>query len=78
MSDDDDHDDGVVLEEFDPSVFEDVISQRAIAFVYCARFAQIATDQVVKDLTYTIMRKISMSIKTPSTADLRLVDKDNG
>jgi hypothetical protein len=73
MSDDDDED-GAVVDDFDPSVFEDVVAQRAIAFVYLARFAEYAKDQTAKDLTFTMMRKISMSIKTPSTADLKLVD----
>jgi hypothetical protein len=71
---DDDNDDEVYLEEFDPSVFDDVVSQRAVAFVYLARFAEYAKDQTARELTFTMMRKINMSIKTPSTADLKVVD----
>jgi hypothetical protein len=76
MSKDDDgeYEDDAYTEEFDPTVFEDFVSQRAIAFVYLARFAEGAKDQTAKELTFTMMRKLSMSIRTPSTADLKVVD----
>ena len=76
MRDDDDGDceDGAYTEDFDPTVFDDFVSQRAIAFVYLARFAEGSKDQTAKELTFTMMRKLSMSIKTPSTADLKVVD----
>lgn len=72
MSDDDDDD--AIVDDFDPSIFEDVVAQRAIAFVYLARFAEFAKDQTARELTFTMMRKINMSIKTPSTADLKVVE----
>jgi len=72
--DDDDHEDSAYVDDFDPSVFDDFVSQRAVAFVYLARFAESAKDQTAKDLTFTMMRKLSMSIRTPSTADLKVVD----
>lgn len=71
MSDDDDD---AIVDDFDPSIFEDIVAQRAIAFVYLARFAEFAKDQTARELTFTMMRKISMSIKTPSTADLKVVE----
>jgi hypothetical protein len=71
MSDDDDD---AIVDDFDPSIFEDVVAQRAIAFVYLARFAEFAKDQTARELTFTMMRKINMSIKTPSTADLKVVE----
>lgn len=75
MSDDDgEYEDGAYSDELDPTVFDDFVSQRAIAFVYLARFAEAAKDQTAKELTFTMMRKLSMSIKTPSTADLRSID----
>ena len=73
MSNDNDDDDAI-LDDFDPSVFEDIVAQRAIAFVYLARFAEFAKDQTARDLTFTMMRKISMSIRTPSTAELKVVE----
>lgn len=72
MSDDDDA--VTDLDDFDPSIFEDVVAQRAVAFVYLARFAEIAQDQTAKELTYTMMRKVSMSIRTPGTAELKAFD----
>ena len=75
MSDDDgDYEDGAYSDELDPAVFDDFVSQRAIAFVYLARFAEGAKDQTAKELTFTMMRKLSMSIRTPSTAELKVVD----
>ena len=70
----DDNDDAVVYDEIAPDGFEDVVAQRAVAFVILARFAECATDQTAKELTYTMMRKVSMSIRTPSTADLKVVE----
>jgi len=72
MSDDDD--DILVYDDISPDQFEDVVAQRAVAFVILARFAETAADQTAKELTFTMMRKISMSIRTPSTADLKVVD----
>ena len=65
MNDDDDF-----IEDADPSSFEDYVAQRAAAFVLLARFADSANDGTAKELTFTMMRKVSASIKTPSTADV--------
>lgn len=70
----DDNDDAVVYENTAPNEFADVVAQRAVAFVILAQFAESATDQTAKELTFTMMRKVSMSIRTPSTADLKVVD----
>ena len=60
--------------EFDYiSDFQDVLSQRAIAFCNLAKLADSAKDPAVKELCLTMMRKISASVKTPSTAEVRLV-----
>ena len=69
MSDEDDF----PGEDLDPTAFEDPYAQRAIAFVALARFADTAVDQTAKDLTFTMMRKLSMSLRTPSTADLKII-----
>lgn len=65
MSDDDDF-----MEDTDPSSFEDYVAQRAAAFVLLARFADAAQDGTAKELTFTMMRKVSASIRTPSTAEV--------
>lgn len=65
MSDDDDF-----MDDVDPSNYEDYVAQRAASFVLLARFADSAIDSTAKELTFTMMRKVSASIKTPSTADV--------
>jgi hypothetical protein len=84
MSDDDD-DDGVYddvamldLNDLDPAAFEDFVAQRAIAFCYLVRVSDTTKDQTAKELTFTMMRKVNMSIRTPSTADLKVVDSKGG
>jgi hypothetical protein len=66
----------VELVDEDMPVFEDPVAQRAYAFVHLAKFAEACEDQPTKDLTFTMMRKLSMSIKTPSTAELKVVEKE--
>jgi hypothetical protein len=82
MSDDDDGiDDGATmldLNDLDPTAFEDFVAQRAIAFCYLVRVSDMISDQTAKELTFTMMRKVSMSIRTPSTADLKVVDARGG
>ena len=68
-----DDDDFEMIEEAIGS-FDDAIAQRAIAFVHVAQFAAIVEDTTTKELCYTMLRKISASIKTPSTADLKTID----
>lgn len=70
----DDDGDLEFMDDLDPGIFEDYIAQRAVAFCFLVRAAETAQDQTVKDLTFTMMRKVSMSIKTPSTADLKSID----
>ena len=81
MSDDDDGiDDGAVLDlsDLDPTAFEDFVAQRDIAFCYLVRVSDMTNDQTAKELTFTMMRKVNMSIKTPSTADLKSIDGKGG
>ena len=68
-----DDDDFEMIEE-DIGSFDDAIAQRAIAFVQVAQFAAVVADTTTKELCYTMLRKISASIKTPSTADLKTID----
>ncbi len=57
-----------------PELFFDIVAQRAIAFVHVARFAETALDERVQELTFQMMSKLCLSIRTPSTADLKVID----
>jgi len=67
-------DDIVELVDDEMPIFDDAVSQRAYAFVHVAKFAEACEDTTVRDLTYTMMRKICSSIKTTSTAEVRVID----
>jgi hypothetical protein len=58
----------------DPFSYEDLISQRAMAFYHVARLTDIVQDEEVKDLCLTMLRKLNASIKAPSTAELRSIE----
>lgn len=79
MSDDDDDGDDAVFDinDLDPAAFEDFVAQRAIAFCYLVRVSDMTKDQTARDLTFTMMRKVSMSIRTPSTADIKIMGGNN-
>ena len=62
------------IEEADPASFEDPIAQRAAAFVLLARFADTAEDQTAKELTYTMMRKLTGTIKTLPSGEVKLLE----
>ena len=70
MSDDTD-DDAIGLEQV--SEYEDVVAQRAIAFCNVGKLADSVKDEAIKELCFTMMRKLTGSIKSPSTADVRLI-----
>jgi hypothetical protein len=67
-------DDTIELIEDEMPIFDDPVSQRAYAFVHLAQFAESSKDDTARDLTYTMMRKVCASIKTTSTADLKVID----
>jgi len=69
---DDTHDD--VIDLADPSDYEDMVSQRALAFCHVAKVADTIKDEAVKELCLTMLRKLNASIKTPSTAELRSIE----
>lgn len=58
----------------DPFSYEDLISQRAMAFYHVARLTDVVQDEAVKDLCLTMLRKLNASIKAPSTAELRTIE----
>ena len=66
-------DNASLLDELDVAGFNDAIAQRVVAFVLLARFAEKVSDGTVQEITLSMMRKVVMSIKTPSTADLKVV-----
>ena len=74
MNENDDDDNVFFLDDADPSVFIDPVAQRALAFVTLARFTEVAEDEKTKELTFSMMRKITMSIRTPSTAELKIIE----
>jgi len=67
-------DDIVELVEDEMPTFDDAVSQRAYAFVHVARFAENCEDVVIRDLSYAMMRKLCSSIKTTSTAEIRVIE----
>jgi hypothetical protein len=74
MDFEDDNDDLSTGEAIAPELFFDIVAQRAIAFVHVARFAETSTDKRVKDLTLQMMSKLCMSIRVPSTAELKVMN----
>lgn len=58
----------------DPFSYEDLVSQRAMAFYHVARLTDTVQDEAVKDLCLTMLRKLNASIKAPSTAELRSIE----
>jgi anti-sigma factor ChrR (cupin superfamily) len=62
------------IELNDPSEYEDLVSQRAIAFCHVAQLADTINDQTVKELCVVMLRKLNSSIKAPSVAELRSLD----
>lgn len=58
----------------DPFGYEDLVSQRAMAFYHVARLTDSVKDEAVKDLCLTMLRKLNASIRAPSTAELRTID----
>ncbi|MDB5570494.1 MAG: hypothetical protein JWN93_1677 [Hyphomicrobiales bacterium] len=72
---DDFQDDG----EFDNLEYlPDVVAQRAIAFCNLARAADSAQDPAVRELCLAMMRKVSATIRSPSTAEVRLIHDPEG
>jgi hypothetical protein len=65
-------DDTLGLEQL--SEYQDVISQRAMAFCNVAKLADSMQDQTVKDLCLTMMRKLTATIRTPSTGELHVIN----
>ncbi len=68
MAADDDDDDTVG--DVDPSSYEDPIAQRAGAFVHLAMCADNLKNDETRGLVHTMMRKVSASIRAPSTAEV--------
>ena len=63
-------DDDDIAADMDPSSFEDPIAQRGAVFVNLARCADELKNDTARELTFTMMRKITTSIRAPSTAEV--------
>jgi hypothetical protein len=69
-----DHNDDEMNGLSDPFSYEDLVSQRAMAFYHVARLTDSVQDAAVKELCLTMLRKLNASIKAPSTAELRSIE----
>jgi hypothetical protein len=69
---DETHDDTIDLA--DPSDYEDLVSQRAMAFCHVAKLADTIKDETVKEQCLLMLRKLNSSIRAPSTAELRSIE----
>ncbi len=61
--------------------FQDVVAQRTLAFCRLAEVTSAATDERVRELCFTMMRKVCASIRTPASGEVRLIseaDNDSG
>jgi hypothetical protein len=58
----------------DPSEYEDLVSQRALAFCHVAKLADTINDETVKEQCVLMLRKLNSSIRAPSTAELRSIE----
>jgi hypothetical protein len=68
-----DHTDDDALGLDHPFDCPDVVSQRALAFCNLAKVADTVEDQAVRDECLTMMRKLTASIKSPASAELRVL-----
>jgi hypothetical protein len=69
---DETHDDTIDLA--DPSEYEDLVSQRAMAFCHVAKLADTIKDETVKEQCLLMLRKLNSSIRAPSTAELLSIE----
>ena len=53
--------------------FQDVVAQRTLAFCRLAEVTSAASDERVRELCFTMMRKVCASIRTPATGEVRLI-----
>ena len=73
MSGDDEDD---YVEDPDTSLYEDIVSQRCAAFVNLGNLAERAKNPIVKELTYSMMKKLCLSLKMPSTAEVTVFSNE--
>lgn len=71
----DDDDDIVMLADAeDLDIYSDPLAQRMMAFVSLANCAFHLPDDETKDLVHAMMKKVTSTIKSTSTADLKVLD----
>jgi len=70
----DDDDDIVMLSDIeDADIYSDPLAQRMMAFVSLANCADNLAGAETKDIVHAMMKKITSTIKSTSTADLKVL-----
>jgi hypothetical protein len=70
----DDDDDIVMLADIeDADIYSDPLAQRMMAFVSLANCADNLTGADTKDIVHAMMKKVTSTIKSAPTADLKVL-----
>ena len=75
MSDDASDD---VTELDHPADYQDIVSQRAMAFCHVAKLADLIRDESIKEECLVMLKKLNTSIKAPSTAAVVSIEGRQG
>jgi hypothetical protein len=70
---DDDDDIVTLVDAEDADIYSDALAQRMMAFVSLANCADNLSGEDTKDLVHAMMKKVTSSIKSSSTADLKVI-----
>jgi hypothetical protein len=70
---DDDDDIVTLVDAEDLDIYSDALAQRMMAFVSLANCADNLSGEDTKDLVHAMMKKVTSSIKSSSTADLKVI-----
>jgi hypothetical protein len=73
MAMDDDDDIVTLVDAEDSDIYSDALAQRMMAFVSLANCADNLAGEETKDLVHAMMKKVTSTIKAPSTADLKVI-----
>ena len=61
-----------------PAEYQDLVSQRAMAFCHVAKLADSIRDESIKEECLVMLRKLNTSIKAPSTAAVVSIETKQG
>lgn len=73
---DDANDDVTELDH--PADYQDMVSQRAMAFCHVAKLADSIRDESIKEECLVMLKKLNTSIKAPSTAAVVSIEGRQG